>query len=161
MPQHLLFSVLMVSPTNEPTEQLSVNCCLTSTNTHSTGKPYSAKCLWDSNNIHKELESFKDTFGQNATEDGWCIGFSVLLKGLFHPVWILLYSPLYTMSVRPATTFVGCCSDFISIQVVFCSEKCPSFLQLHKDDTYEGGPKNNRNRPVAHACFLVTSCAAK
>jgi hypothetical protein len=24
---------------------------------------------------------------------------------------------------------------------------------------YEGGPKNNRNRPVAHACFLVTSCA--
>jgi hypothetical protein len=27
--------------------------------------------------------------------------------------------------------------------------------------TYEGGPKNNRNRPVAHACFLVTSCAAR
>jgi hypothetical protein len=26
---------------------------------------------------------------------------------------------------------------------------------------YEGGPKNNRNRPVAHACFLVTSCAAR
>jgi hypothetical protein len=27
--------------------------------------------------------------------------------------------------------------------------------------SYEGGPKNNRNRPVAHACFLVTSCAAR
>jgi hypothetical protein len=27
--------------------------------------------------------------------------------------------------------------------------------------TYEGGPKNNRNRPIAHACFLVTSCAAR
>jgi hypothetical protein len=27
--------------------------------------------------------------------------------------------------------------------------------------TYEGGPKSNRNRPVAHACFLVTSCAAR
>jgi hypothetical protein len=26
---------------------------------------------------------------------------------------------------------------------------------------YEGGPKSNRNRPVAHACFLVTSCAAR
>jgi hypothetical protein len=26
---------------------------------------------------------------------------------------------------------------------------------------YEGGPKNNRNRPVAHVCFLVTSCAAR
>jgi hypothetical protein len=25
---------------------------------------------------------------------------------------------------------------------------------------YEGGPKSNRNRPVAYACFLVTSCAA-
>jgi hypothetical protein len=25
---------------------------------------------------------------------------------------------------------------------------------------YEGGSKNNRNRPVAHACFLVTSCVS-
>jgi hypothetical protein len=32
---------------------------------------------------------------------------------------------------------------------------------IHKCVTYEGGPKNNRNRPVAHACFLVTSCAAR
>jgi hypothetical protein len=32
---------------------------------------------------------------------------------------------------------------------------------VHLKIKYEGGPKNNRNRPVAHACFLVTSCAAR
>jgi hypothetical protein len=35
------------------------------------------------------------------------------------------------------------------------------YLQSLHGNTYEGGPKSNRNRPVAHACFLVTSCAAR
>jgi hypothetical protein len=37
----------------------------------------------------------------------------------------------------------------------------PSLLANGRGQAYEGGPKNNRNRPAAHACFIVTSCAAR
>jgi hypothetical protein len=37
----------------------------------------------------------------------------------------------------------------------------PCTLVTRGAQLYEGGPKNDRNRPVAHACFLVTSCAAR
>jgi hypothetical protein len=36
---------------------------------------------------------------------------------------------------------------------------CP--MLYHILNMYEGEPKNYRNRPVANACFLVTSCAAR
>jgi hypothetical protein len=115
-------------------------------------------------NIQFQDVSISTSRGKNPVKNNKPYSYSILINSYFHEKIQLKLNASWkhVMENLVYSTNIIFIKEII-MEITWCSRWtgiCISCCYYHimGEHMYEGGPKSNRNRPVAHACFLVTSC---